>query len=122
MYSENWANGSPAVTNETEPKCQTSSRILTDTQGLEVVLGVGDRWTVTSAIPAAAAHTSVTSGSEAPGHQTLFWVGTTVRRAPEVISLVVAWLPRSCQAEQNRWKYPVFTFFKIKVYVQEVLH
>lgn len=30
--------------------CQTGPRVLTDTLGLEVVLGVGDRWTVTSAI------------------------------------------------------------------------
>lgn len=66
------------------------TRTLTDTQGLEVVLGVGDRWTVTSAIPAAAAQTSVTSETEAPGRQTLFQAETTVHRAPKVISLVVA--------------------------------
>lgn len=61
-----------------------------DTQGLEVVLGVGDRWTVTSAIPTAAAQTSVTSESERTGYRTLFWADTTVHRAPEVISPEVA--------------------------------
>lgn len=59
-------------------------------QGLEVVLGVGDRWTVTSAIPTAAAQTSVTSESETTGYRTLFWADTTVHRAPEVISTEVA--------------------------------
>lgn len=64
-------------TSDTEPTCQTSSRTLTDTHGLEVVLGVGDRWTVTSAISAAAgaaaaAQTSFTPDSEAPGRRTLF--------------------------------------------------
>lgn len=75
--------------NESEPKCQTSSRVLTDTQGLEVVLGVGDRWTVTSAIPTAADQTSVTSEGKTPEYQTLFWTGTTGRQAPEVISLAL---------------------------------
>lgn len=84
--SENRVNGSLTVTdNESEPLCQTSSRILTDTEGLEVVLGVGDRWTVTSAMPAAVVQTSVTSEKKTPGCQTLFWTG-----APEVISMVVA--------------------------------
>lgn len=89
--SENRANGSLAGTDsESELKCQAGSRVLTDTQGLELVLGVGDRWTVTSAMSAAVALTSVTSGGKTPEYQTLFWTGTAGRKAPGVISLVVA--------------------------------
>lgn len=65
--------------------------VLTDTHGLEVVLGVGDRWTVTSAIVAAAAHTqtAVTSAREARGH-TCYDFRQKICRVPEVISWLLA--------------------------------
>lgn len=96
-------------------KCQTSSRILTDTEGLELVLGVGDRWTVTSAIPAAAAHTAVTLDSQEPGYQALF-LGTNYAELPRLLlwSLLSCPPPPQSQVEHNQYRHPVAMLFQNK--------